>query len=77
MRGGGGSPAHIRLWRQFPANREKNRELYETRDFGGIFTSENARTAGLFAQIPYATEQGIIWSEQGWMDCTLTGEQGI
>jgi hypothetical protein len=72
MIGGGGSPARIRLWHQFPANREKNREFYETRDFGGKFISENARAAGLSAQFPYATEQGIVFTEQG----TLAQEQG-
>jgi hypothetical protein len=58
---------------KFPANREKNREYFK---FGPTCVSDDRKRpmiSGLLRQIPYSTEQGIIFAKQG----ILAQEQGI
>jgi hypothetical protein len=57
----------------FPANREFYREFCKIVVSGAPETVNNGAVAGLLMQIPYATEQGIIFAIQG----ILAQEQGI
>jgi hypothetical protein len=58
---------------KFPANREKNRELYKIAASGAPETVNNGGVAGLPMRVPYATEQGIIFVKRG----SLAPEQRI
>ena len=62
---------------KFPANREINREFYQIRPPCEISKANTRAISMPFSQIPYATEQGIISAEQGILDCTPGGEQGL
>jgi hypothetical protein len=62
---------------QFPANREKNREFNKIRASGAAEIVNNAVVTGLPVLIPYSAEQGIILADQGILDCTLGGKQGL
>ena len=59
------------------ANREFYREFYKIPDSGGPETAINGIITGRRNQIPYSMEQGIILTEQGILDCTPGGEQGL
>jgi hypothetical protein len=58
---------------KFPANREKNREFSQIRALGTILKAATRANSKVSSEIPYATEQGIIWAEQG----ILVQEQGF
>jgi hypothetical protein len=58
---------------KFPANREKNREFRQIRPLYEILKADTRANSKVSSEIPYATEQGIIWAEQG----ILVQEQGF
>jgi len=58
---------------EFPANREKNREIRRIRAFGAILNADTWVNSKTYSKIPYSTEQEIISAEQG----ILSQEQGI
>ncbi len=61
----------------FPANREKNREISRIWSFNSILKADTRANSKCCHEIPYAKEQGFILEEQGTLDCTPGGEQGI
>jgi hypothetical protein len=50
---------------EFPANREKNREFRRIRTLDAILNTDTKAISNACGEIPYATEQGIIFTEQG------------
>ena len=58
---------------KFPANRENYREFRRIRPLGTIFNADTRAHSKAYSEIPYATEQEIIFAEQG----IPTQEQGI
>jgi hypothetical protein len=62
---------------EFPANREINREFRRIRLLGAILKADMPANSDACGKIPYSTEQGIFAKEQGILDCTPGGEQGI
>ena len=58
---------------KFPANREINREFCRIHPLCEILNADTRAISKAFGRIPYATEQGIISAEQGF----LTQEQRI
>ena len=63
--------------REFPANREINREFRQIRLVGAILHADTRANSEACRKIPYSAEQGIISAEQGILDCTPGGEQGL
>jgi hypothetical protein len=59
--------------RQFPANREKNREFYRIRTHPEVPSANTRAIPKAFSEIPYAIEQGFILVEQA----IHAREQGI
>ena len=59
--------------REFPANRENNREFRRVRALGAILIAGTRVNSKACRKIPYSAEQGIISAEQG----ILVQEQGI
>lgn len=57
----------------FPANREKNREILQILPLGTKLKADKQANSTACSEIPYITEQGIISAEQG----LLEQEQGI
>jgi hypothetical protein len=51
--------------REFPANREKNREFRQIGPPGVILKADTRANSEACSEIPCATEQGIILEEQG------------
>ena len=49
----------------FPANREFYRAFYKIAALGAPETANNSVVTGLSVQIPYSTEQGINFRQQG------------
>ena len=60
------SPALLK----FPANREFNREFCKIVASGALRDPNLLRRRKALKRIPYLTEQGIILTEQGILDCT-------
>jgi hypothetical protein len=58
---------------KFPANREKNREFSRIRPLSAILKADTRANLEACSEIPHATEQGIIFVEQG----IPAQEQGI
>ena len=59
--------------REFPANREINREFGKIRALCAILDAHTRANSETCSEIPYTTEQGIISEEQG----ILPLEQGL
>jgi hypothetical protein len=59
--------------REFPVNREINREFRRIRPLGAILKADTRANSEACSEIPYAAEQGIFAKEQG----ICTREQGI
>jgi hypothetical protein len=62
---------------ELPANREINREFRRIRLLGAILKADMRANSEACNKIPYSTEQGIFAKEQGILDCTPRGEQGL
>jgi hypothetical protein len=62
---------------KFPANREINREFRRIRLLSAILKADTQANSEVCIEIPYSTEQGIFAKEQGILDCTPGGEQGL
>jgi hypothetical protein len=58
---------------KFPANREINTKFCRIDPLCEILNADTRAISKAFGRIPYATEQGIISAEHGF----LTQEQGI
>jgi hypothetical protein len=50
---------------KFPANREKNREFFNFRRASRLIWPTSPMISVILSQIPYSTEQGIVFTEQG------------
>jgi len=50
---------------KFPANREKNREFCRIRALDATLHADTRANSKACSKIPFATEQGIILTEQG------------
>jgi hypothetical protein len=59
--------------REFPANREINREFRQIPARGAILIADTRTNSDACSKIPYLAEQGIFAKEQG----ICTREQGI
>jgi hypothetical protein len=59
--------------REFPANREKNREFHRIRLIDAMLKTDARAKSEAYSEIPCAIEQGIISAEQG----IPTQQQGI
>jgi hypothetical protein len=51
--------------RQIPVDREKNREFFVFRAFRPKFIAKIGHTSAICGRIPYASESGIYFCEQG------------
>src|SRR5450759_1044295 len=49
---------------KFPANREKNREFFNSKHCSRLRWPTSPMISMILSQIPYSTEQGIISAEQ-------------
>ena len=66
MNGGGRSRSRTRLQpREFPANREINREFRRIPPRGAILTADTRANSEACSEIPCSAEQGIFAKEQG------------
>jgi hypothetical protein len=74
LNGGGRSRSRTRLQpREFPANREINREFRRIPPRGAILKAGTRANSEPCTEIPYSAEQGIVAKEQG----IFAKEQGI
>jgi hypothetical protein len=64
MDGGGRSRRRTRLHPKFPANREKNRDLFNSGAISGSDAPVSPMFLGTYTQIPYSSEQEISGEKQ-------------